>query len=259
MICKFCGGDFPKLAKAHIIPRTFYEEVRGKDNYSIFFKASASGNRREFKQNGIYDDSILCSACDNKFSLADKHGREVFVRALKEKNIYRDPEGISCAYFLPDVNYDLLKRFVLSLVWRASITTHPFFAGVDIGPHEGRIKTLLENNSSGTIDEYSFFVYHLINNPRPDTITPPEPLKFGNYKSLFMYLPSISIMVKLDKRPFSDYMKKNIIIKPDAPHYMLFQPYQGSFEQIAWDGIRPTARAGRIADEARKALKSNRR
>jgi len=48
----------------------------------------------------------------------DAHGHSVFTKVFKEPKIYRDPAGIECAYVLPDVDFRLLKLFVLGVLWR---------------------------------------------------------------------------------------------------------------------------------------------
>jgi hypothetical protein len=41
------------------------------------------------------------------------------------------------------LDYDAISLFILSVLWRASISTHLFFANVDLGPRAEPIRQLL--------------------------------------------------------------------------------------------------------------------
>ena len=94
MRCRFCDQDKPALAKAHIIPRSFFKSVRGKGNYSVEMRASKKAVKEKFHQAGNYDDGILCEECERKFSQYDAHGHSVFTKVFEEPKIYHDPAGI---------------------------------------------------------------------------------------------------------------------------------------------------------------------
>ena len=125
MTCRLCDREFPKLAKAHIIPRSFFKAIRGEGKYSILFQASKKEITQEFKQAGIYDTAILCEECEPRFTSFDDHGFRVFTNVFKKPSIYLDYAGNPCALLLPNVRYDLLKLFVLSLVSVAAANRWP--------------------------------------------------------------------------------------------------------------------------------------
>jgi hypothetical protein len=55
MRCRFCDQDKPALAKAHIIPRSFFKGVRGKENYSVEMRVSEKAVKEKYHQAGNYD------------------------------------------------------------------------------------------------------------------------------------------------------------------------------------------------------------
>src|SRR5437762_3121909 len=135
MRCRFCDKDMSSPAKSHIIPRSFFKLVRGQEKYTIVMRASEKAVTEEYTQAGIYDSKILCVECEKRFSPYDAHGFAVFTDVFRDKKVYLDNNGIPCAFLLPNVDFRLLKLFVLSLLWRSSVSRHHFFSNVDLGPH----------------------------------------------------------------------------------------------------------------------------
>src|SRR5262245_42350250 len=86
--CRFCKHTYPKLVRAHIIPRAFFKILRGSGKFSIVVEAGPKHLTQEFKQAGISDEDILCENCERRFSPLDTHGVHVFTEVLKLKTLY---------------------------------------------------------------------------------------------------------------------------------------------------------------------------
>ena len=56
---------------------------------------------------------------------------------FNEEELYRDPSGFECGVILRDLNYELFKPFLLSVLWRASVSRDAFaaIAGADTSSH----------------------------------------------------------------------------------------------------------------------------
>ena len=229
MNCRFCNREQPKFAKAHIIPRSFYKAVRGTGKYSVLIQASKTEIKQDAKQAGIYDHNILCEECEGRFNKFDDHGFRVFTGVFRKRELYRDHDGIPCAYLLPNARYDLLKLFVLSLYWRASVSNLPFFSNVSLEHHEAHIRDMIEAQDPGEVDEYSFFCIHLPNAKYRNIILPPTPRKLDGMNCVQLHLPNLYIMLKVDTRPFSEPFS-SFIIRREPPHYLAFQAYAGERE-----------------------------
>jgi hypothetical protein len=113
-ICKFCG-EAKKLIKAHIIPKGFYH---GKRMISI----GRDSPIRTPINNGEWDNSILCAKCDEEFGAYDDEAQSLFLKNISNYKLSKD--GIT-AYFIPEeaFNFDKLKLFFISLLWRAAMST----------------------------------------------------------------------------------------------------------------------------------------
>jgi hypothetical protein len=245
MQCHFCNQDKVAFAKAHIIPRSFFKGVRGKANYSVEMRVSKNAMDERYHQAGNYDCRILCEECERKFSPYDAHGYSVFTKVFEDRNIYRDPAGIECAYLLPNVDFRLLKLFVLSLLWRASVSSLYLFRDVNLGQrHQDRIKFFI---SSGTIegaDEYQFVCSHQRDHPYPKVIMAPWKRRIEGINYVQFYVPDIQILVKVDRRRLPDFLAKTVI-RPKPPHYLVFMPFQGSVEADHFEGMKRAIRAHR--------------
>jgi hypothetical protein len=243
--CRFCEQDKVALAKAHVIPRSFFKLVRADAKYSTELRASKKAVKEKALQAGNYDCDILCEECERKFTPYDTHGFSVFTKVFEEPNIYRDRE-IECAYVLPDVDFRLLKLFVLGVLWRASVSRLDFYSNVGLGQsHENKIKSLISNGTIEGGDDYQCFCSHQKDNPYPKAILPPwkRRAKDGiNYVQL--YLPDIQIVIKVDKRPLPEIFAP-VVLTPKPPHYMVLFPYKGSDQAAYFEGMKAAMRAHR--------------
>ena len=254
--CRFCGKEKPALIKAHIIPRSFFKLVRGDAKYSTELRASENAVTREALQAGYSDDDILCEECESKFTPYDTHGFAVFTKVFENQNIYRDPNEFECAYLLPDVDFRLLKLFVLSVLWRASVSRLRFYRNVDLGQrHEDKIKSLIASGTIEGTDDYQFVCSHQKDHPYPKVILEPWKRRIEDINYAQFYLPDVQILVKVDKRPLPDFLRK-IMVTSKPPHYIVLFPYKGSNEADYFEGMKATIRAAKMS--AKGERQSNR-
>jgi hypothetical protein len=229
MICTFCKRDFPKLIKAHIIPRSFFKDVRGESKYTVLIHASEKGTKKDFKQAGIYDSDILCEACEAIFSKYDSHGYRVFSEVFKRQQIYYDAQGIPCALLFQNLEYKLFKLFVLGMLWRASVSCLSFFYNVKLGPHEDIINRMIAEGDPGGLEDYPFCCITPLGQAHPHLILPPWRSRSPEVSFYRFYLPDVIILIKVDQRPFPAHFHE-LIVKPNPPHYLAILPHHDSAE-----------------------------
>src|ERR1700730_17834510 len=76
-LCRLCDQT-KDLIKAHGIPRSFFKEFKEGYPHAVFFDVSESANKEALcVQAGVYDQGILCAACEAKFSEFDRYGWEI--------------------------------------------------------------------------------------------------------------------------------------------------------------------------------------
>lgn len=115
-VCKLCEQQ-KHLINAHILPKSFYLLKSNKKLMSI----DNNGNKDwKHYQNGIKDKNILCGDCDRKLGIYDKYAKEILFDIIPQKRHF------DTSLFLlngTEFDYEKLRKFFISLVWRASIST----------------------------------------------------------------------------------------------------------------------------------------
>lgn len=139
-ICKFCGQE-KKLIDAHIIPKNFYL-MRKKDRY---LSINSKTCKYTIQQKDGYDSNILCGDCDNHIlGEFDKEGyRILFSDFSKYKYEYLHSQRI---YQLDNSCYDYrkLRKFFISILWRASITKLEEWSNINLDGYEKKAFEILK-------------------------------------------------------------------------------------------------------------------
>jgi hypothetical protein len=209
--CKFCT-QAKELVKAHIIPKSFCLKAKG-DSKDLWEARQNDHRAVQYWQNGVWDDSILCGTCDNGFSQWDAYGFEILGTPPGNDDLPQNDSELQC-FVLRNIDYVLMKLFILSVLWRASVSSRPFFARVRLGPHESTIAHMLRNRNPGSYDEYSVVLGRLVHQQVPNAMFAPYPQRSPegvNFNMLFF--PSLKIMVKTDHRPLPQSLEP-VVLKP---------------------------------------------
>lgn len=114
---------------------------------------------------GEYESGLLCNDCDNKF-LGDYYenyaSRAIYGGVLPAEECptfesFRNQHGmefIKCS----KLNYHKFKLFLLSILWRASISKRPFFNEINLKEHEEMIRQMLLSKNAGEVSRYPIVV-----------------------------------------------------------------------------------------------------
>ena len=195
--CKLClEENVDLLTKSHIIPKFLFEDM--KDDFNSFVQIEPNNfiygrNQHVKKQrDSFHEKNILCKNCDGiiikKYedylkltfhSTAKPVSRPCCVNEFKTK------EGLTI-YNVENIDYTLYKLGFLSILWRASISSLPFFKIIDLGPHSEIIRKMILNGNALEINIYPF-ITSLFNrkNDTYQVILPIEKIKangFFNYR-----------------------------------------------------------------------------
>lgn len=140
-ICKFCGQE-KKLIDAHIIPKNFYVE-RKKDRYLCINSRTCNYT---IQQKGGYDSNILCADCDNHIlGEFDKEGyRILFGDFSKYKYMQLHPQYKIYQLDNTEFDYGKLRKFFISILWRASISKLEEWSNINLGGYEKKAFEILK-------------------------------------------------------------------------------------------------------------------
>jgi hypothetical protein len=158
-ICRMCGEE-RKLIEAHIIPRSLYPFENGEPLVKTYKDTPTGEVRQGASRKGEYDSGIVCEECERLFSKPDDYACDLFKRRFDDWFTVRTGVRLRdrMRYYECDTfEYDLLKRFVLSLLWRAHHSQRSFFKRVDVGPkHEKKLKQFLTSEAPIPPETYPF-------------------------------------------------------------------------------------------------------
>jgi len=149
--------------------------------------------RKKLLPNGFYDSNILCENCDNKIL-----GNLESYASLVIWGGKGNPD--SCAKFegrtnqlnqkflhLTNLDYTKFKLFLLSIIWRASISNHKMFNSVSLGEHGDRIRKMIIENNPSSEDNYPVGMFILTQNERGPTKMISNPIPIKKDKSLIYH------------------------------------------------------------------------
>ena len=175
-VCRLCLKP-TKLCNSHIIPEFCYGLLYDpKHRYHSMTDVDAG--KVEFEQKGIRE-RLLCPDCEQKLSIWENYASKFFKTTLPQP-LNDELKSIR----VQGVDYRRFKLFLLSVLWRASVSSHPFFEHVELGPHEERIRAMLANEDPGRPEDYGCVIFSLQfrgKNLR-DFFVEPMPARVDNHK-----------------------------------------------------------------------------
>lgn len=159
-ICKLCLQKKELCRKSHIIPSFHYKFLYGPNKKLIYLNSRKS----EVRYNSEYESDILCRRCDEEvLGKLDDYAAKFIHNKFPQKSVFslERIDGKNCLVLenCPNYNYTRFKLFVLSLLWRASITSRPFFQAVKLDHEvEEELRLMILNNISGDPSKLPCFV-----------------------------------------------------------------------------------------------------
>ncbi|GBE16555.1 hypothetical protein BMS3Abin15_00376 [bacterium BMS3Abin15] len=144
MKCKLCLRKVDLLKKSHIIPDFMHKEIFDEKHRMIKF-TTQTPNSETSVPSSEYESNVLCKKCDNEVigNLETYVSRVLFGGRVRvaTKN-YIKPDGLEFTQ-VSGLDYKKFKLFLLSLLWRASISSRSFFGNVNLGPYEDEIREMI--------------------------------------------------------------------------------------------------------------------
>ena len=167
--------------------------------YQTVYNLDTKDQKTKKIQTGPFDKEILCDDCDNKIlggiyeSYAEKsmYGQNLNPKIAPDCNHNKDPKyGIEYT-ICNNIDYQKLKVFLLSILWRASITKHLAFKEVELGEkHEERIRQIILNGETPNELEYPIMIlsYFRSNNKLENLIAQPKRVQSQDKLNAYVFL-----------------------------------------------------------------------
>lgn len=150
MTCRLCREDKP-LKNSHIIPEFIYGPLYDeKHRFHVLSTLKSTKNAK--LQKGIRE-RLLCGDCEEKLSVYERYVSLIFSGAIATQAT-RNGKLVT----LERLEYNKFKLFSLSVLWRAGVSSLPFFAQVSLGPHEEKLRKMMLNENAGEPGDYPFMM-----------------------------------------------------------------------------------------------------
>jgi len=125
-----------ELCKAHIFPRGLARDLSPEGGHNRVI--TSKGSRAARQPLGEFDPAILCSSCDNTLGRYDDYAVDLF-RRLDATRKGRTGDPFTYAPF----DGAVFARFILAVLWRASISRRESWSAISLGPYEERARDVL--------------------------------------------------------------------------------------------------------------------
>ncbi len=175
MNCKLCLQE-KNLCKSHIIPEFAYQSLYDSKDHRFYCLSTDQTERAQTKPTGYYD-RLLCKDCEQQIGRYESYASNVF---RGRDDLKKEKSGRIIIF--SNLNYTIFKLFFLSIIWRASVTNMREFP-INLGPHEERIRIMLQKQEPGEQYEYGITAFF---NPEMQSLLQkmmcsPEPIKIDGY------------------------------------------------------------------------------
>ncbi len=182
--CELCMNE-KELVNSHIIPELFYKPLY--DNIHRFFCLSTRYDDKNLIMQKGLREKLLCNDCEQFFSKYENYCKQVFFGG---EGLTFQKEGKH--FLIRGINYNKLKLFQLSLLWRSGVSKLEFFKDVKLGFHAENIRRLLLNSNPGKFYEYGVLLIMLKdqNQAFDQFIYQPDLINFEGFKGYRFILGS---------------------------------------------------------------------
>lgn len=197
-VCRLCLQEKELCNNSHIVPDFMYQELFD-DKHRLFRGNPLIRKNPKIIQSGEKEGGLLCAGCDNGIiggyeGYASKvlYGGETGVTS---RNIKKADDGLELT-LVEGLDYRMFKLFLLSLLWRASVSTAPFFSSVNLGPHEEKLRLSLLSGDPGASASYPCIMNSYQRTGLPTgVISAPRKSRFVDGKIIYSFIISGMIYV----------------------------------------------------------------
>ena len=225
MKCKFCGNE-RILIKAHIIPASFFRRIK-QGTKALEMITNRAGEYTKKAPIGVYDKTIICSKCESIWQEWDTYAQQLLAdEPLNGRARYHNNEKIG--YVVDNFEYKKLKLFFISMVWRASVSSHQFYSKVSLGQFEDIAKQHIEKSDPGGSEDFSVTLAKF-DHPLAKSTLDPHDDKHSDVNYVRFYLAGYIAYIKIDNKPAPMPLSK-LAIAENRPLYIVCRDFTKSKE-----------------------------
>ncbi len=202
--CHYCKQD-KTLIKAHIIPKHFYLDYKEEK----FVLVDALSLKTKIKQSGTLDKNILCADCDGKIlKKFDDEGYRILLNEIPKHTVMRTPTEAFYHLKQEEFNYELLRKFFISILWRASISKLDENSEVSLGMYEEKALDILKGKNSYD-NLFKILIFKFPDNLDYNKVVFTSKAKFGNCITYVINMAGYHILVIVNMKNFNPRLKEH--------------------------------------------------
>jgi hypothetical protein len=191
-ICRLCHNNRKLLRRSHIIPEFNYDVLYDDKNFlrRLLFDIDKGVKHIGKIAKGEYEGDILCSECDSEIIQLYE---DYTARLIYAKRPLPSVDQVNCINYVNhegqefsichNVNYGKIKLYILSILWRASISSRPFFENIKLtNEEEEQLRTAIHSGQLGEVSDFPILTFSWLNDPeaKKDVILQPKRYKETN-------------------------------------------------------------------------------
>jgi hypothetical protein len=175
-------------------------------------------------QDGEKEGNLLCKKCDNELiGSFEKYASEVLYGGnIQTKQLYykKSDESDEVEYTrVEGLDYRKFKLFLLSILWRASISSKDFFSSVSLGRYEEKLRQMIFTQNAGEEGDFPCVLISYRKRNFPKIIRSPIKKRTQDNKITYDFLISaLSYRFKVSENDSSEY--KKLAIKRNGELYV---------------------------------------
>lgn len=222
--CKLCGGTGP-LAKSHILPMSLYGSTIGCASGPARIFSGSPVRRPVRSRTGEYDTELLCLDCEASLSLYDGYANELFMQRHPD-SIVRDGSSL-LAYRYNGVDFERLRLFFITLVWRMHATKREMFQNLTLGKYAEHFRVAALRKDCSAVPEFDIVITKF--DYSDAGVLGPSRLRLEGVNGYRFSFAGYSVWAKVDKRQVPSHFDE-LVLSTGAPLHMLAMEFQDSAE-----------------------------
>lgn len=235
-ICKFCL-ESKFLIRSHIIPASLYPETPGHGRLHWVLNGDGETPKSSLS-NGDFDGKLVCADCEKKFGTGDAYAKRFFVDRSVPADLLTDANG-SKMHVYPSFDYDRLKLFFISLLWRAHATDRRSFRDVDIGArYEELAKATIRSGDGGGSDDFAVFLWHIAPGPYREIGMSLMPNRIEGVSVYQTLLFGHAAFIKVDEKPLPPLLRSMQLTRGQPLVVLEYRMEETPFFSMALDASR---------------------
>lgn len=143
-VCELCLNIVDKFVDSHIIPRAFYEGIEKQGMLSVSDTSLGKQNTRRLKK-GLYG-RFLCHDCEQRFNQYDEPATNLFKKNRQTEQLVQERNTSACVIKNAIVHKDIIHKFALSVLWRASVCGQREYKKLNLGSYSEQIRQALRSD-----------------------------------------------------------------------------------------------------------------